>query len=65
MNETIGAIKVFFCKEAVKNVFNLAQILTHNPLQVDFNTYLFCYFSQVGILLGKRSKHPYVDSKLF
>jgi hypothetical protein len=42
---------------------NLAQILTDNALQVDFNTYLFYYFFQVGIHLGKWSKRPYVDDK--
>jgi len=43
---------------------NLAQISTNNPLWVDLNIRFFCYFFQVGIYLGKWSKHPYVDGKL-
>ncbi len=43
---------------------NLAQISTSNPLRVDFNTHLLCYFSQRGIHLAKLVKHPYVDRKL-
>ncbi len=30
-------------------------------MRINLNTYLFCYFSQVGIHLGKRNKHPYVE----
>jgi len=43
---------------------NFAQILTHNPLWVDFNTCLFCYFFQVGIHFSKWSKCSYIDGKL-
>jgi hypothetical protein len=43
---------------------NLAQISTNNPLQVNINTCLLSYFSQVGIHFAKFVKHPYVDGKL-
>ncbi len=45
MNETIDAITVYFLGKLQKVFVNLTQILTHNPLPVDFNTHFFCYFS--------------------
>jgi hypothetical protein len=65
MSETINVIKVCFERKLWKVLINLTYILTNNPLWVNLNTHLFCYFSQVGIHLGKWSRCPYVDGKLF
>lgn len=47
------------------NVFiNLTQILTNNPMRVNLNARLFCYFPQVGLKFAKWSKHSYVNGKL-
>jgi len=36
------------------NVFvNFTQILTNNPLSIDFNTHIFCYFLQVDFQFVK------------
>ncbi len=64
MTKTIDAIKECFVGKLQKVLVNLAHISTHNPLWVDINTYLFYYFFQVSIHLGKQNKHPYVDDKL-
>jgi len=61
---TIDAFIVPFERKLQKMPVNLAQISPNNPLQVNINTYLFCYFSQVGIHLVKHNKCPYVDNKL-
>jgi len=52
MREMIDTIKVCFIGKLQKMLVNLAQILTQNPLRTNINTYLFYYFSQVGIRLG-------------
>jgi hypothetical protein len=64
MNEMIDVITTWLDGKLEKVLVNLVQISTHNPLQVHFNTHLFCYFFQVGIHLNKQSKRPYIDSKL-
>jgi hypothetical protein len=64
MSETIDAIMAWFDGKLQKMLIYLTKISTHNPSQINFNTHLFCYFSQVGIHIGKRSKCPYIDSKL-
>jgi hypothetical protein len=45
-------------------LINIAQISTNNPLWVNLNTCLFCYFFQIGIQLSKQNKRPYVNGKL-
>jgi hypothetical protein len=65
MNEMINAIMACFDGKLQKVLVNLTKISTHNLLWVDFNTRFFCYFSQVGIHLGKQSRCPYIDGKLF
>ncbi len=53
MSEMIDMIKVYFVGKLQKMLVNLAQILTHNPLQVNLNTHVFYCFFQIGIYLGK------------
>lgn len=64
MSETIDAIKVCFVRKLQIMLINLALISTHDPLWVNFNTFLLYYFFQVSLHLGKWSKHPYVNGKL-
>jgi hypothetical protein len=61
MSETINAIIARLDGKLQKMLVNLAEILTHSPLRVDLNTLLFCYFSQVGMHLGKQNMGPYID----
>jgi hypothetical protein len=44
MSEMIDAITTLLDEKLQKMFVNLAQISTHNPLWVDFTTFLFCYF---------------------
>ncbi len=53
MSEIIDAIMACFDGKLQKMLVNPSQILTHNPLQVDFNNRFFYYFTQVGNHLGK------------
>jgi hypothetical protein len=64
---TSGMIDLFIApfEGKLHNVFiNLTQILTNNPMRVDLNARLFCYFPQVGLNFSKWTKHSYVNGKL-
>jgi hypothetical protein len=63
-NETIDTFIAPFEGKLHNVLFNLAQILTNNPLWIDFNTRFFYYFLQVGLNFAKQNKHPYANGKL-
>ncbi len=54
-NWTIKAFNVPFEGKLHYVLVNFAQISTNKPLWINLNTYLFCYFLQVGFHLVKLS----------